>query len=296
MMAQTLDRKRQKRTTRFKLPRWLTSPPKGIVELSAYFLILVIGAADHLTGGEISLSLFYLVPVFLATWVLGRNRGLVMAMVASIVELAADLASGHPYANFLIVYWNSAVRLAFLLVLVALLGFLKKSLEAEEDSARTDFLTGVGNVRDFYETASAELLRAKRYRRPFTVVYLDLDDFKLINDRMGHHVGDKVLRCIAHNIQSSLRATDKVARLGGDEFVLLLPESDPDAAGAVVRRLHRRLRDVLRRNHWPVTVSMGTAAFLKPPATVDEMLRQADQLMYLAKRSGKNRIKQVVLR
>jgi diguanylate cyclase (GGDEF)-like protein len=119
---------------------------------------------------------------------------------------------------------------------------------------------------------------------------LDLDNFKRVNDTLGHAVGDELLACVADLLRRTLRASDTVGRLGGDEFALLLPETTAPAADALLQKLRGVLMDTMRAKQWPVTFSMGAAAFLDNPASVEEMIRTADELMYSVKKSGKNRI------
>jgi diguanylate cyclase (GGDEF)-like protein len=120
---------------------------------------------------------------------------------------------------------------------------------------------------------------------------MDVDDFKLINDRLGHSAGDRLLRLVADTIRQNVRGIDVVARLGGDEFAVLMPETDERAAQVVIRRVRRQLLEAARREDWPVTFSAGLVTWIAPPAGVDEMLRAADELMYDAKRHGKNTVR-----
>jgi diguanylate cyclase (GGDEF)-like protein len=168
---------------------------------------------------------------------------------------------------------------------------LRSAMEREKELARTDPLTGAMNSRAFGELATAELHRARRYERPFTLAYVDIDDFKAVNDRFGHSTGDTLLRLVAETMKQNSRAVDVIARVGGDEFVILLPETGPGPAQVVSRKLQERLLGVVQQNEWPVTFSIGAITFISPPATVDEMLRLADRLMYSAKKSGKNQIR-----
>jgi diguanylate cyclase (GGDEF)-like protein len=168
---------------------------------------------------------------------------------------------------------------------------IRSAMEREKELARTDPLTGAMNSRAFGELATAELHRARRYERPFTLAYVDIDDFKAVNDRFGHSTGDTLLRLVAETMKHNSRAVDVVARVGGDEFVVLLPETGPGPAQVVSRKLQERLLGVVQQNGWPATFSIGAITFISPPATVDEMLRLADRLMYSAKKSGKNQIR-----
>ena len=114
--------------------------------------------------------------------------------------------------------WNLLIRLGFLYAFTYLLLTLKKGLEREAALSRTDPLTGAANVRAFYEIAQRELERTGRYSGATTVVYLDLDNFKAVNDRFGHQVGNDLLQLVVRTLQRNVRVTDTVTRMGGDEF------------------------------------------------------------------------------
>ncbi|WP_051036080.1 GGDEF domain-containing protein [Stanieria cyanosphaera] len=142
--------------------------------------------------------------------------------MSTISWFIADLHA-NVYDYFWLPYWNASVRLGFFLITASLLAALKQAYEEQQKLARTDFLTELINRNFFLELLQLESLRSLRYQRPFTLAYLDIDDFKLINDRYGHHHGDKLLKIITQTIKKEIRATDIFARLVGDEFALLLP-------------------------------------------------------------------------
>jgi len=167
---------------------------------------------------------------------------------------------------------------------------LNQALEREKDDARMDFLTKIANRRAFYEVALTESNRARRYGRSLTLIYIDLDNFKQVNDRCGHDVGDELLVEVAATVRSNVRSTDTVARLGGDEFAILLPETDQEAAMTVTSKLRDVLLESMRVKNWPVTFSIGVASFAVPPETVEEMVKRADAIMYSVKLQGKNSI------
>jgi diguanylate cyclase (GGDEF)-like protein len=136
-----------------------------------------------------------------------------------------------------------------------------------------------------------EINRARRYDRPFTLVCIDLDNFKTVNDSFGHSTGDMILRLVARTIQENIRVTDTVARLGGDEFAVLLPETGRNVAETILRKVRKINLDIMQMHGWPVTLSIGVVTFKSPPCTVDETLRISDQLMYAAKNNGKDSIR-----
>jgi len=167
---------------------------------------------------------------------------------------------------------------------------LRESLERERSAARVDFLTGILNRRGFFEIASSESQRSRRYQRPLSLVYVDLDNFKAMNDTMGHDAGDELLVEVAAVIHTEVRGTDTVGRLGGDEFAVLLPETDREQGTVVVRKVQERLLEAMQQKKWPVTFSIGLISFEVPPESIEEMIREADRVMYSAKLKGKNSV------
>jgi diguanylate cyclase (GGDEF)-like protein len=256
-----------------------------------FAIVVLVGVIDHITGPELFVSIFYLLPIFLVTWFTERWMGVTISIVSAITWLITDFTAGHAYSYPAIPYWNTIVRLGTFLIMTLILSALKKALEHEKELARTDPLTGVANGRYFITLADMEINRARRYKHSFTVVYIDLDNFKTVNDHFGHSSGDALLRSVAHTIRNNIRATDIVGRLGGDEFAILLPETGPEPAEVITRKVQKVNLDVMHKNEWPVTFSIGVVTFVSPPSTVDEMLKISDGVMYAAKKNGKNAIK-----
>ena len=257
--------------------------------LLGFIVVICIGGADILTGSELAFSVFYLIPIGVVTWFSGRNPGLFISLVSAVMWFLADDLSGQSYSQPLIRYWNTAVRFGFFVVVTILLPVLR-ALEREKSLARTDYLTGIANRRHFFELAQTELERSQRYQHPITLAYIDLDNFKIVNDQWGHKTGDKLLCAVVDRAKSQLRGTDTIARLGGDEFVLLLPETDQVAAKMVIPKIHNILTDEMRLNGWPVTFSIGVLTCLDTQIPMDELIKRADGLMYFVKRTGKNAI------
>src|SRR5262249_16605305 len=165
---------------------------------------------------------------------------------------------------------------------------LQLALQAEKQKARFDFLTGIPNRRTFYEALVSESHRSRRYDRPLTLAYIDVDNFKSVNDLFGHGQGDEVLRHVADTLQANIRRTDMAARLGGDEFAILLPETDTHSADTVVSKIRECLEQAIALRSWPISFSIGVVTFEKPLQTAEEMVNKADELMYEVKRQGKN--------
>jgi diguanylate cyclase (GGDEF)-like protein len=140
-----------------------------------------------------------------------------------------------------------------------------------------------------------EIDRSKRYQHPLTIAFIDIDNFKSINDQFGHLAGDKVLETVASTMKQHLRKTDVVARVGGDEFAILLPEADTNVAQTAISKMQHGLINEMQINHWLVTFSIGVLTFTIPPVSVDEAINIADKLMYSVKNSGKNNISYATL-
>ena len=166
----------------------------------------------------------------------------------------------------------------------------EETLQREATLGRKDVITGLNNLRAFREEAATLFSLASRARTPISLGFMDLDDFKTVNDGEGHAEGDRVLSFVGAALAEMARSTDLVGRLGGDEFAVLLPNTGIEGAEIFFGRLHQRLREVICRHHWPIGISIGVAVFSAVPPGLDEAIRHADSLMYRAKRAGKNRV------
>lgn len=270
------------------LERRLGTTTKGLLVAGSILLLGALATVDIFLGPELSASVFYLVPIVVITWYLGFGAGMLTAAAAALLWLGVDRYHEPAYAHTFAPYWNAAVRWIFFVVVAYLLARLQQELRREETLARTDPLTGLGNRRHLLDEAEHELHRAVRYTRPFTLAYVDVDDFKVVNDNFGHATGDALLREVAACFNECLRKPDVGARLGGDEFAVLLPETDVEGAHAMLSRLQSTLQAAMRRHAWPVTFSTGAVTFVHPPETVAEALAQADRELYRVKATGKN--------
>lgn len=258
---------------------------------TGFILVILVGIADYLTGAEISSAIFYLFPVSLVAWYAGRKAGIMLSVISAAVWFTADLAGRTHYYHPLVHLWNIFASFGLFWIVSFILSSLKISLEHEKVLARTDPLTGVANQRFFNELANREITRSHRFNRTFSVAYIDIDDFKNINDKFGHSEGDAVLRSLTTAMLNNIREIDIAARIGGDEFAILLPETNKESAQIMLMQLQNKLLDVMQKKGWDVTFSIGVVTFMSPPASIDEMIRKVDSLMYSVKYSGKNMIK-----
>jgi diguanylate cyclase (GGDEF)-like protein len=171
---------------------------------------------------------------------------------------------------------------------------LQRANQRLSQLAATDPLTGVGNRRQFIDRMEAEIVRVSHDGAPFSVLALDLDHFKTINDSHGHQAGDKVLCGVVQKCLDSIRPYDNVARVGGEEFMVLLPQLALDAA----RQIGERVRSAIESTEFEagigqplaITVSIGVSEFGRDGDTLDTILRVADERLYRAKSAGRNRV------
>jgi diguanylate cyclase (GGDEF)-like protein len=261
----------------------------------SFVAVLLIGWARFLTGPELAFSFFYLPPIITVTWLVGARAGILISFVSASSWLVADMLMLEQYTSIYIPLINELFRLAVFLFIVFIIARYKETLDAHKELAMVDPLTGVANRRAFFQLSRSETERSRRYSHPFSVMVIDIDNFKQINDRFGHDTGDRLLITVVETIKHHVRAMDIVARFGGDEFVVLLARAAEKPAIAVAGKLQKQLLSKMESNRWRVTFSIGLATYRSPPHNIEEAIKVADELMYQVKRSGKNDIKHAVM-
>lgn len=266
----------------------LESWPGPAILALCLVLTALVAVADYYTGPLLSSAIFYVAPIGIAAWYGSRRLAVVISILGASGWLWADMGTHTLYSNSFYPVWNSLTRLDLFLIIVYFMRAFREELRRHRELAYSDGLTGLANTRAFVQAAAEELRRSRRYAHPFTVAYLDIDNFKHVNDTLGHSAGDTLLIGVARTMREALRNTDHLARLGGDEFALLLPETDADEADETLRKLLVRLNDRMRASIVPVTFSVGLITFRSAPEDVSRMLEFADKLMYEVKRGGKN--------
>jgi diguanylate cyclase (GGDEF)-like protein len=184
-------------------------------------------------------------------------------------------------------YDNSALFLYY--YRLACIGIEKSYRTGDELGAYRQF-DGSGELAFFYKLAEMEINRFERYKHIFSLAYIDLDNFKTVNDQWGHATGDQLLSSVANYIRQHMRQTDILARLGGDEFALLLPETDMGRARTVCAKIQEGLLAEMRGKLWPVTFSIGVLTCQIATSSVDVLVSRADDLMYAVKHRNKNGI------
>jgi diguanylate cyclase (GGDEF)-like protein/putative nucleotidyltransferase with HDIG domain len=265
--------------------------------LPAVVLPLTLGWGSTLITGVAYFSAENPSPlVFLYSWVF-----LYSSYFFTTWEMAGEIAyAGAAYATLLAArpppggvpqWW--LVGMGALTVAAVLIRSMREHVEVLiarlYDAARTDPLTRLSNRRGFREVLDLELERARRGDSYMSVVVGDLDRFKEVNDRSGHHVGDAALRRAARLLERGTRAIDRVARVGGEEFAFVLPDTEEHNAFLIAERLRCELSAEFARDAVPVTISFGVASFPQHGETAASLLRAAEEALYAAKGSGRNR-------
>lgn len=253
-------------------------------------LIALVAGIDYATGAQFEVAALYVAAVMYAAWSGGRLCGLTATAFATAAIVALGAIHGSPYASHFYFAVNVVNKALILLAVAFVVARARQDHMLATENARTDPLTRLANRRAFEERLTLETRRRARDPASLGCAFVDIDDFKDVNDRLGHDVGDAVLVAVAQSIGGRLRATDLAARLGGDEFCVLLPGIRREEALAVVNRIRDDLLAAMKKGGWGVTFSIGLAFVDDTQATPAELIAQADRLMYEAKRSGKNRI------
>ncbi len=265
-------------------------PKKPAVLIPACVALGMIVTADFFTSYEYSLSPFYVLVILAVSWFCGVWWGALFAFLSVFSQIQIGLLVGHRFSEPLKFYLANGNKL-FAYVVIALLAAAVRTLyERAQSAARMDYLTGITNNMGFYEKMSIEMARHRRNQIPFAVAYIDCDNFKKVNDGLGHREGDRVLKAVGHTLKLKLREIDIVARLGGDEFALVLPQTGEFSALQVIGKLGQELDQVMAKHNWPVTFSMGVGIFPSVPENIDRVIAFSDKLMYRVKVLGGNNV------
>ena len=246
---------------------------------------ILLGVLDLVTPDEYVLSFFYLLPISFTTWFAGKRAGLLAAILCTLF-----LSPNYLKLNVAADAWNVLSVLGIFLIVVLMLNKIRELLELESKLSRLDPLTGAINRRAFSELVGYEMLRLQRDNKPFSLVYLDIDDFKKVNDQYGHSMGDELLKSVAGCLMENLRKTDILARMGGDEFTIFYPEANQESVKIATQRMMGYLTELSENNNWPTTISMGVVTCSTGMCTLKNIVALADNLMYKVKNAGKNSI------
>jgi diguanylate cyclase (GGDEF)-like protein len=258
--------------------------PQDIYLVNVAFLLSIVAAGAMVGGGPAYLFAALTTAANLVTWLYARGTP------------AAAVHGFDPATGAVFLMANTIVAVALAAVLSFYSSYMRRSISALNEQAEqmtelahTDPMTGLANRRWLMEQLGREFSRARRYRRPLSLLYLDLDGFKAINDRFGHLFGDEVLTGAGRAMKAVLRSTDLLARIGGDEFVVLLPETAIEGAHNVTAKLRKALTSYGQQLGPAVPVlsfCAGVSQLHADDTTIDDILSRADEAQYLAKGTG----------
>jgi diguanylate cyclase (GGDEF)-like protein len=217
-----------------------------------------------------------------------QSSRLILYIVFGLVILGLNniwfLFSTNQLTSIYIFHWiNPFASLLVATLLIQRMGVL------QQKNASTDPLTGLLNRRTSYQVLSREMERSLRYKKTFSIILLDVDHFKIINDTFGHMTGDEVLKSLSRLIASAIRQVDSIGRWGGEEFLLVLPETDGAAAKLSADRICNLIRESQFGKVEHVTASFGVSTF-QSSWGLDELIHRADLAMYQAKQSGRDQV------
>jgi diguanylate cyclase (GGDEF)-like protein len=251
--------------------------------------ILIITYLDYKESGTyFSLDVLYCLPVIQAAHI-GAIRAMRRSdtQVSTIIGVLAAVAwSGAEAA----VIWPSFPMFALAMniftrsVTFTVLGRVVTKLWREREYSRKDTLTELANRLEFNERFETEQIRSDRSGSPYSLLYIDIDQFKKLNDQHGHYVGDKALQVVAHLLRENSRSVDTAARIGGDEFVLLYPETDEYVCDILAKRIKAASEQIFNSEGWQIALSIGHATATGKARTTDEILHDADANMYAMKK------------
>ena len=282
----------------FRYSKLFTRETQWKLALETWAIILFISWCVYQTGGiDSPLINLYLLVIIFSALTLGKMVTLLEFTLISAAYFYLAQSSVEEGSFSLLLLSEMTMTFApYLLV-----GYLTSLLAADLKNARqglellsdTDELTGLKNRRAFNAALEAEFKKAVRYNRVFSVLMLDADDLKPVNDRFGHAAGDKLIVSIAQVVQESLRETDILARYGGDEFVVILNETTRDRAVEVAERIRKSVENTSFSSSGErvsSTISVGVACFSENSQDGIEIIAQADEKLYESKRKGKNSV------
>lgn len=229
-----------------------------------------------------------LIPIVVLSWYGSRVAGIILSVFIVSITLFINVIAidSFTFSGESIIY--VLLRLTTYILVSLLVINYRRVHNSEFVMASTDSLTGLSNSRSFYLDLANEILRSIRYKHVFSLSYIDIDNFKKINDSIGHLKGDELLISVANCLVSSLRKTDIIARLGGDEFSVIFPETSQAEVKSAFAKASEELRTKMLSKGWNVSFSVGIVTFETLPTDLKEAMKIADELMYSVKNNKKN--------
>jgi diguanylate cyclase (GGDEF)-like protein len=281
------------RNSQFKFIKMLATPggiPPHKAMLASVIAMLTIFVVDFATDATVQLHLLYIYPLILVCIHCSNLRYVKSVVALAIMLQAMTLLS---YGNEIPLH--SKITLACI-VLASNIGISMVAVMARitfsevEQLASFDWLTGLYNRKGFEPLVEMEIRRQRRYGSDFSFAYVDIDDFKKLNDTQGHQAGDTVLKLLAKIMREQVRETDTIGRLDGDEFAVMMPKTSESESEKVCNNLCVAITDQMNKAGFSVSASIGYVTFLKAPDSVSDVFDKASKVMYAAQASGKGSV------
>ncbi|CAK0755371.1 membrane hypothetical protein [Gammaproteobacteria bacterium] len=271
----------------------LNKTNKNIIVLFGLFLVYIIWAIDFISSSYLSLSLLYIIPIYIVTLYNSYLSGIIFSILCStswLYNYIHDINVKHEH-TYIYYATNFIAKSSVFIIIIVLINNQRKLTEKLVELTRIDTLTGAITLGYFNDLLGNEIKRSKRYGSVFSIAYIDIDNFKLVNDKFGHSFGDTVLSTFVNVIKGTIRETDVIARVGGDEFIILLPETDEDKSYAILTEILDCFTEEMDKIscHF-ATLSIGVLTCRESLSSPIELKNIADSIMYSVKRKGKNAI------
>lgn len=253
----------------------------------AVLSVLLIGFLDHLTGHEISLSIFFLIPISLIVISVNFWAGAFTAVVSSVIWYYNDVTTGIKASHWLVPVWNAVMRMGYFILHSFFLSRYIMQIQLNRKLACTDPLTGAYNSRYLNEKMNELKKQNNKKQHNLSVIFFDMDNFKQVNDEKGHAEGDQLLITFVRIVQRYIPESGFLARIGGDEFALILDGKNFAETREIVAKIMHEATAAFAFHAWPASLSSGCVT--GPMRTGYAKLSQlADHLLYQAKKAGKN--------
>lgn len=254
-------------------------------------LFPIIYYCDYLTGPLIPFTIFYFIPIWLAGSLVSAGWAYLFAALSTLAVLSINLQT-YQELHTIGIAWKFMIDAVIFFISARLSFKWTQLLKNLEEQATTDPLTKAKNRRAFYELGDHELSRSFRKKKPITLAFIDLDNFKKVNDQSGHEKGDQILTTVAATLATKLRDADILGRIGGDEFVILLTDTDPEQAKPIITRLVQNLDQAIAPFDTDITFSVGVVSSNSDRLiNMDHLIAWADKAMYEIKHSTKNAVR-----